>query len=131
MIYNRDKKHFAIILTPTLIMENEIYIDICRTNDAQIFTQVRLTCFMKYKEEQMLKVVYFQLWFDVKRHKGIEISVPVIDQLIKHTHMHRVILQDEKRSKNPKYNIKLLSVSKNTTPCLPIHKYNISFLQLE
>lgn len=44
---------------------------------------------MKYKEEQMLKVVYFQLWFDVKRHKGIEISVPVIDQLVNHRHMYR------------------------------------------
>ena len=89
MIYNRDKKHFAIILTPTLIMENEIYIDICRTNDAQIFTQVRLRCFLKYKEEIMLKVVYFQLLFDSKRHKIIEISVPVIDQLVNHRHMYR------------------------------------------
>ena len=44
---------------------------------------------MKYKEEKMLKVVYFQLLFDLKRHKSIEISVPVIDQLVKHTHMHR------------------------------------------
>ena len=34
MIYNRYKKHFAIILTPSLVMENDIYIDICRTNDA-------------------------------------------------------------------------------------------------
>ena len=70
-------------------MENEIYIDIRTTNDAQIFTQVRLRCFMKYKEQKMLKVVYFQLLFDLKRHKSIEISVPVIDQLVKHTHMHR------------------------------------------
>ena len=26
---------------------------------------------------------------DLKRHKSIEISVPVIDQLVKHTHMYR------------------------------------------
>ena len=70
-------------------MENEVYIEIRRANDAQIFTQVRLRCFMKYKDEKMLKVVFFQLLFDLKRHKSIEISVPVIDQLVKHTHMYR------------------------------------------
>ena len=44
---------------------------------------------MEYKEEKMLKVVYFYFFFESKRHKRIEISVPVIDQLVKHTHMHR------------------------------------------